>query len=100
MGVERKWSVEGHGDAFDPNPTRHTTAQYQEADFGDWMIMVWHRSNQTCKHVHDIPGVGPMLATAWSQALLLTPGPSGQDVTSRPELGWFPSSTHRIFEAE
>jgi transposase len=27
-------------------------------------IMAWHRSNQTSKRLHYIPGVGPMLATA------------------------------------
>jgi transposase len=27
-------------------------------------ILVWHRSNQTSKRLHYIPGVGPMLATA------------------------------------
>jgi transposase len=26
------------------------------------MIMAWHRSNQTSKRLHYIPGVGPMLA--------------------------------------
>ena len=30
----------------------------------DRMILAWHRSNQTSKRLHDIPGVGPMLATA------------------------------------
>ena len=30
----------------------------------DRMIMVWHRSNETHKSLHYIPGVGPMLATA------------------------------------
>jgi transposase len=30
----------------------------------DRMIMAWHRSNQTCKRLHYIPGVGPTLATA------------------------------------
>jgi transposase len=30
----------------------------------DRMIMAWHRSNQTSKRLHYIPGVGPMLATA------------------------------------
>ena len=28
------------------------------------MIMAWHRSNQTSRRLHHIPGVGPMLATA------------------------------------
>jgi hypothetical protein len=28
------------------------------------MIMAWHRSNQTSKRLHYIPGVGPVLATA------------------------------------
>jgi transposase len=58
----------------------------------DRMIMAWHRSNQTSKRLHYIPGVGPMLATALVRALL-TPGPSDQDVTSRPGLGSFQSST-------
>jgi transposase len=26
----------------------------------DRMIMVWHRSNETSKRLHYIPGVGPM----------------------------------------
>src|ERR1700737_1534308 len=30
----------------------------------DRMIMAWHRSNETSKRLHCIPGVGPMLATA------------------------------------
>ena len=30
----------------------------------DRMILGWHRSNQTSKRLHHIPGVGPMLATA------------------------------------
>src|SRR5271154_4653048 len=30
----------------------------------DRMIMDWHRSNETSKRLHCIPGVGPMLATA------------------------------------
>src|SRR6202035_2723270 len=30
----------------------------------DRMILAWHRSNQTSKRLHCIPGVGPMLATA------------------------------------
>src|SRR3977135_454270 len=30
----------------------------------DRMIMAWHRSGQTSKRLHCIPGVGPMLATA------------------------------------
>ena len=30
----------------------------------DRMILTWHRSNQTSKRLHYIPGVGPMLATA------------------------------------
>src|SRR3981189_1821553 len=28
------------------------------------MIMAWHRSNEACKRLDAIPGVGPMLATA------------------------------------
>ncbi len=35
----------------------------QILDF-DRMIMAWHRSNQTSRRLHYIPGVGPMLATA------------------------------------
>jgi transposase len=30
----------------------------------DRLILAWHRSNQTSKRLHYIPGVGPMLATA------------------------------------
>src|ERR1700689_1630129 len=30
----------------------------------DRMILAWHRSNQTSKRLHCIPGVGPMLPTA------------------------------------
>ncbi len=30
----------------------------------DRMIMVWHRSDETSRHLRYIPGVGPMLATA------------------------------------
>src|SRR4249919_1323080 len=30
----------------------------------DRMILAWHRSNQTSKRLHYIPGVGPMLATS------------------------------------
>jgi transposase len=30
----------------------------------DRMILAWHRSNQTSKRLHYIPGIGPMLATA------------------------------------
>ena len=30
----------------------------------DRMILAWHKSNQTSKRLHYIPGVGPMLATA------------------------------------
>jgi transposase len=30
----------------------------------DRMIMAWHRSNETSKRLDDIPGVGPVLATA------------------------------------
>lgn len=35
----------------------------QILDF-DRMIMAWHRSNQTSKRLNNIPGVGPLLATA------------------------------------
>src|SRR5207344_3268566 len=30
----------------------------------DRMILDWHRSNETSKRLHYIPGVGPVLATA------------------------------------
>jgi len=30
----------------------------------DRMIMTWHRSNETSRRLHYIPGVGPLLATA------------------------------------
>jgi len=57
----------------------------------DRMIMAWHRSNQTSKRLHYIPGVGPILATALV-ASVADPGPSDRDVTSRPGLGSFRSS--------
>jgi transposase len=40
-----------------------TQLQEQILEF-DRLIMAWHRSNQTSKRLHYIPGVGPMLATA------------------------------------
>jgi transposase len=52
----------------------------------DRMIMVWHRSNQTSRRLHYIPGVGPMLATALVASI-------ADPRTSRPGLGWFQSST-------
>jgi transposase len=57
----------------------------------DRMILAWHRSNQTSKRLHYIPGVGPVLATALV-ASVADPTPSDQDVTSRPGLGSFPGS--------
>jgi transposase len=39
----------------------------------DRMIMAWHRSNQTSKRLHYIPGVGPMLATALVAKLVSRP---------------------------
>jgi transposase len=58
----------------------------------DRMILARHRSNQTSKRLHYIPGVGPMLATALV-ASVADPRTSGQGVTSRPGLGSFPNST-------
>jgi transposase len=58
----------------------------------DRMILAWHRSNQTSKRLHYIPGVGPMLATALV-ASIADPSTSDQHVTSRPGSGWFRSST-------
>src|SRR5436190_6185620 len=58
----------------------------------DRMIIAWHRSNQTSKRLHYIPGIGPMLATALVGSVA-NPGPSDQAVTSRPGLGSFRSST-------
>jgi transposase len=55
-------------------------------------IMVWHRSNQTSKRLHYIPGSVRCWRPPWSR-VLLTPAPSDQDVTSRPGLGSFPNST-------
>ena len=42
---------------------RRAVLKEQIVEF-DRMIMVWHRSNETSKRLHHIPGVGPMLATA------------------------------------
>ena len=61
----------------------------------DRMILAWHRSNQTSKRLHYIPGVGPMLATALV-ASVADPEPSGQDVTSPPGSGSFPNSTQVV----
>jgi transposase len=43
--------------------TQLLSLKWQILEF-DRMIMAWHRSNQTSKRLHYIPGVGPMLATA------------------------------------
>src|SRR5258705_418374 len=46
----------------------------------DRMIMAWHRSNQTSKRLHYIPGSVPCWRPPWSAALL-APGPSDPGVT-------------------
>jgi hypothetical protein len=51
----------------------------------DRMIMAWHRSNQTSKRLHYIPGVGPMLATALVEGLEITWELSG-DRLKRPAV--------------
>jgi transposase len=43
--------------------TRLLPLKQQILEF-DWMILAWHRSNETSKRHHYILGVGPMLATA------------------------------------
>jgi transposase len=49
----------------------------------DRMIMVWHRSNETSKRLHYIPGVGPMRwQPLWSPPLL-TQRSSDRGATSR-----------------
>jgi len=37
----------------------------------DRMILAWHRSDQTSKRLHYIPGVGPMLARRVPGAAIL-----------------------------
>jgi transposase len=58
----------------------------------DRMILAWHRSNQTSKRLHYIPGEVRYWRPLWSP-VLLSPAPSGQHVTSLPGSGWFRSST-------
>jgi transposase len=58
----------------------------------DRMITAWHRSNEMSRRLDDIPGVGPMLATAWLPALPIR-WRFAQDATSQPGLGWCRSST-------
>jgi transposase len=58
----------------------------------DRQIMAWHRSNETSKRLDEIPGVGPVLATAWSPASPIQRR-SHQDETSRPGSGWYRSNT-------
>jgi transposase len=58
----------------------------------DRMIMAWHRSNQTSKRLHYIPGVGPTLATALV-ASVADPRTFRSGRNSRPGLDWFRSST-------
>ena len=49
--------------SFAPDRRDCSACKEQIVEF-DRMIMVWHRSNETSKRLHYIPGVGPMLATA------------------------------------
>ena len=58
----------------------------------DRLILAWHRSNETSKRLHEIPGVGPCWRRLWLRVLPI-PEPSDQDVTSRPGLGSFRNST-------
>jgi transposase len=58
----------------------------------DRMIMAWHRSNQTSKRLHYIPGVGPMLATALV-ASVADPRTFRSGRNFSAGLGSFPSST-------
>ena len=57
----------------------------------DRMITAWHRSNQTSKRLHYIPGSAPWWQPPWSR-VLLTPE-LFQGVTSRPGLASSPNST-------
>ena len=58
----------------------------------DRMILAWHRSNQTSKRLHYIPGSARCWRLRWLRVLPI-PEPSGQGVTSPPGLGSFPNST-------
>ena len=58
----------------------------------DRMIRVWHRSSEISMRPDECPGVGPVWRPLWLLPLQ-TPRPSDQDVTSRPGLGSFRSST-------
>jgi transposase len=48
----------------------------------DRLIMAWHRSNQTSKPLHYIPGVGPMLATALVASVADLPFQSGRNFSA------------------
>jgi hypothetical protein len=58
----------------------------------DRMIMAWHRSNQTSKRLHYIPGVGLMLATALV-ASLADPGTFRSGRNFSAWIGLVPRST-------
>ena len=58
----------------------------------DRLIMAWHRSNQASRRLDDIPGVGPVLATALV-ATVADARRSDQDVISQSGSGWFRRNT-------
>jgi transposase len=58
----------------------------------DRQIMAWHRSNETSKRLDEIPGVGPVLATALV-ASVADPKACDRGGTSRPGSGWCRSRT-------
>ena len=58
----------------------------------DRMIRAWHRSSEASKRLDQVPGVGPVLATALVPALPIRE-PSGQGGISQPGSGWCRSRT-------
>jgi transposase len=61
----------------------------------DRRILAWHRSNETSKRLDEIPGVGPVLATALV-ASVATRKPSDRGETFQPGSGWCPSRTRAV----
>lgn len=50
-------------------------------------LAAWAKQNEACQRIMEIPGVGPLVATA-VVAIMGNAGPSAQDGSSRPTSGW------------
>ena len=60
----------------------------------DRMITAWHRSSEASRRLDDIPGVGPVLATALVASVAIRRR-SGQGETSRPGSGSYEAELER-----